>query len=199
MIDQRLWWYVARATGLVAWALLAASMLWGLALTTRAFAGRASPRWLLDLHRWLGGLGVVFVGLHLATVIGDSFVHFGLADVLVPLASRWHPAGIAWGIVALYLFVAVEITSLARRRLPAALWRAVHTLSFPLFVLVTVHALLVGTDTARAWAQWSIIGATMAVAFLAVARAVAPTPVRDRASTTEETGQQALPGHRACR
>jgi DMSO/TMAO reductase YedYZ heme-binding membrane subunit len=199
VIDQRLWWYVARASGLVAWALLAASMLWGLALTTRAFAGRASSRWLLDLHRWLGGLGVVFVGLHLATIVGDSFVHFGPADLFVPLASQWHPAGIAWGIVALYMVVAVEITSLVRKRLPTAMWRAVHTLSFPLFVLVTVHALLVGTDTARAWALWSIIGATMAVAFLAVARAVAPTPVRDRASTTEETGQQALPGHRACR
>lgn len=184
MIDQRLWWYVARASGLVAWSLLAASMLWGLALTTRAFAGRASHRWLLDLHRWLGGLAVVFVALHLATIVGDSFVHFGLADLVVPLASRWHPAGIAWGIVGLYLIVAVEMTSLARRHLPPALWRAVHSLSFPLFVLVTVHALLVGTDTAHAWAQWSVIAVSMGVAFLAVARAVAPTPVRDRASTT---------------
>jgi hypothetical protein len=49
-------------------------------------------------------------------------------------------------------------------------------MSFPLFVVATVHALLAGTDTAKAWAQWSVIGASMAVAFLAVARAVAPNP-----------------------
>jgi DMSO/TMAO reductase YedYZ heme-binding membrane subunit len=179
MIDRRLWWYVARSSGLVAWALLAASMLWGLALTTRAFAGRASPRWLLDLHRWLGGLAVVFVGLHLGTIVADTYVHFGPADVLVPLASSWRPRDVAWGVVALYLLVAVEVTSLVRRRLAPALWRAVHALSFPLFVLATVHALLAGTDTAAAWAKWSVIGGSMAVAFLGVARAVAPNPDRD--------------------
>jgi methionine sulfoxide reductase heme-binding subunit len=179
MIDERIWWYVARASGLVAWALLAASMLWGLALTTRAFAGRAAPRWLLDLHRWLGGLAVVFVGLHLATIVADSYEHFGVADLLVPMASRWHPGDVAWGVVGVYVLVGVEVTSLLRRRLRPRLWRAVHSLSFPLFVVATVHALLAGTDTARAWAQWSVIGASMAVAFLAVARAVAPNPERD--------------------
>lgn len=180
MIDQRLWWYVARSSGLVAWALLAASMLWGLALTTRAFAGRAASRWLLDLHRWLGGLAVVFVGLHLATIVADSYVHFGLADLLVPMASRWRPGDVAWGVVALYVLVAVEATSLLRRRLPHRLWRGVHALSFPLFVMATVHALLAGTDTERAWAQWSVIAAAMAVAFLAVARAAAPAPPSQR-------------------
>jgi len=33
-VNVRLWWYVARAGGLVAWTLLATSTLWGLALTT---------------------------------------------------------------------------------------------------------------------------------------------------------------------
>ena len=184
--DQQLWWYAARASGLVAWALLAASMLWGLALTTRAFAGWAAPRWLLDLHRWLGGLAVVFVAVHLTSVVADSFVHFGVADLLVPLASRWRPGAVAWGVVAVYLLAAVEVTSLLRRNLPPSLWRVVHGLSFPLFVLATVHALLAGTDTAHAWAQWSIIGGSMAVAFLAVARAVAPN--RDRNIALAEGG-----------
>lgn len=176
MIDRRLWWYVARSSGLVAWGVLAASMLWGLALTTRAFVGRVSSRGLLDLHRWLAGLAVVFTGVHLVAITADSFVHFGPADLFVPLATSWRPAAVAWGIVALYLLIAVEVTSLARRHLPPRLWRAVHALSFPLFVLATVHALLAGTDTTRAWASWSIIGASMAVAFLAVARAFAPAP-----------------------
>jgi DMSO/TMAO reductase YedYZ heme-binding membrane subunit len=175
-MDARLAWYVARSSGLVALALLAASTLWGFALTTRAFAGRASPRWLLDLHGWLGGLAVAFVGVHLAAIVADTYVHFGLADVLVPLASTWRPGDVAWGVVALYLLVAVEVTSLLRHRLRRAWWRATHRLSIPLFVLATVHALLAGTDTARAWAEWSVIGAAMAVAFLAVARLVAPAP-----------------------
>ena len=36
-------WYMARSAGLVAWALLAASMLWGLALSSRVL-GRRPPQ-----------------------------------------------------------------------------------------------------------------------------------------------------------
>lgn len=177
-MNPRVWWYVARAGGLVAWALLAASTLWGLALTTRAFAGRAAPRWLLNLHRFLGGLSVVFVGVHLTGIVADTFVHFGPADVLVPLASSWHPVWVAWGIVALYLLLAVEITSLLRPRLPPRLWKGVHATSFLLFAVATVHVLLAGTDTDDAWALWPVIAVTMAVAFLSFARAAAGPRVR---------------------
>ena len=50
-------WYVARASGLVGWALLAAATLWGLALSTKIFGKRPRPNWILDLHRMLGALG----------------------------------------------------------------------------------------------------------------------------------------------
>jgi DMSO/TMAO reductase YedYZ heme-binding membrane subunit len=145
--QSQLWWYAARAAGIVAWALLAASVGWGLALSTRALGRRPRPAWLLDLHRALGGLAVIFTGVHVVTIMLDSYVHFGLAEALVPLASTWHPVAVAWGIVAFYLLAAVEITSLARRRLPNRFWRRVHYASFPLFVLATVHGLSAGTDT----------------------------------------------------
>jgi len=34
-------------------------------------------------------------------------VHFGPAQLLIPLASAWRPGAVAWGIVAFYLLVAV--------------------------------------------------------------------------------------------
>jgi uncharacterized membrane protein YbhN (UPF0104 family) len=46
---------------------------------------------------------------------------------------------VAWGIAALYLLIAVEITSLVRRSLPNRLWRRVHYASFPIFALATIH------------------------------------------------------------
>jgi len=179
-VNDRLWWYVSRSSGLVAWALLAASTLWGLALTTRAFAARAGlRRWLLDLHRFLGGLSIAFVGVHVGATLADSFVHFRLIDVVVPLASVWHPVWVAWGIVGLYLLAAVELTSLLRRHLPYRLWRSVHAVSFVLFAATTVHALLSGPDT-HAWALWPVLLATMPVAFLAMTRTVAPDTDRPR-------------------
>jgi hypothetical protein len=139
-------WYVARASGLVAWALLAASVVWGLLMTSKLMRGRVKNSWLLDLHRWLGGLALVFTGVHVVAIMGDSYVHFGLASALVPFASHWHPVAVAWGVASLYLLAAVELTSLLKRHLRAAWWRRVHFLSFPLFVSSTVHGLSAGTD-----------------------------------------------------
>ena len=140
------WWYANRAAGLVAWVLLAASMVVGLMLSTKVAGKRVRPNWIQDLHRGLSGLAVAFVGVHVAAAIGDSFIHFGAADVLVPGASGWRPWAIAWGIVSMYLMVAVEGSSLLRKHLPKHLWRKLHYLSFPLFITATTHALTAGTD-----------------------------------------------------
>ena len=139
-------WYVARAGGLIAWGLLAASVVWGIALSTRVLGRRPRPAWLLDLHRYLGGLGVVFVAVHVGAIMADTYVPFGPVATFVPFATSWHPAAVAWGIVALYLLLSVELTSLLRSHLPLRVWRRVHYLSFAVFVLATVHGLTAGTD-----------------------------------------------------
>ncbi|MFI5046168.1 MAG: ferric reductase-like transmembrane domain-containing protein [Acidimicrobiia bacterium] len=163
-------WFVARASGIVAWALVSASVLWGLTLSGRPFGRKPHPAWLLDLHRYLGGLATVFTGLHIAAVIADSYVHFTLAAVLVPFVATWRPLAVAWGIVGLYLLLAIELTSLARRRLSKRAWRAVHFASFPLFVVATVHGLTAGSDTTSQLALLVAGAVTALVAALTVVR-----------------------------
>ena len=173
----QLWWYVARSGGIVAWALLSASMAWGLALSTRAFGKRPRPSWLLDLHRYLGGLAAIFTAVHVMAILADSFVHFSLVDVLVPLSSGWHPVAVAWGITAMYLLVAVELTSLARRYMTKRVWRGFHMLSFPLFVLATVHGLSAGTDaTGKAVVVAAVVTALIAGLIGVRLSGPAPTP-----------------------
>jgi hypothetical protein len=147
-------WYAARSAGIVAWVLLAASVLWGLALSTGVLGRRPRRAWLLDLHRFLGAAGIVFTAVHVVAIVADTYVHFGVADVLVPFASAWHPVAVAWGIIGVWLVAVVEATSLLRNRVPERLWRAVHYLSFPVFVLVTVHGLAAGTDTRNFFGLW---------------------------------------------
>jgi sulfoxide reductase heme-binding subunit YedZ len=156
-------WYVARAAGLIAWTLLTASVLWGLSISTRVFRGKPRPAWLLDLHRYLGGLATIFTVLHVGAIIADSYVHFDLMSVLIPFASSWRPVAVAWGVVGLYLLLAVQLTSLMRTHLPKKLWRATHFASFPLFGFATLHALTAGTDGSA----WLVQGAA-AVAVIAV-------------------------------
>src|SRR6478736_4018916 len=79
----QLFWFTARAGGIVAWALLTASVIWGLWLSGRVRPLGARPAWILDLHRFLGGLATVFVGVHVASILLDSYTTIGLTDVHV--------------------------------------------------------------------------------------------------------------------
>jgi hypothetical protein len=180
-------WYVARAGGLVAWGLLVASMLWGLLYATRLLGRRAAPWWLFGVHRFLGGLALVFVGIHVGALLLDDYVGFGPADVLVPGAAAWHPVAVAWGVVATYALVAVETTSLLRRRLPHRLWRGVHLASYPLFAFATIHALASGTDVAATF------GDGLLVALGAVAVAVAVVGLDRRALVRSVDGPDRAP------
>ena len=146
-MSSHFWWYVARAGGIVAWALVLASCTWGLLHALRTFGRRPSPSWMLSTHRYLSALAIVFVAVHVLAILADSFVEFSLADVLVPMVSSWHPVAVAWGIVGMYVLVAVEVTSLVRARLSPKVWRSVHVLSYVLLALVTIHFLTAGTDT----------------------------------------------------
>jgi methionine sulfoxide reductase heme-binding subunit len=163
-MNPQMWWYLSRATGIVAYLMLTASVLWGIALAARVFAAKKRP-WLLDLHRWLGGLTMFFLGFHLLSLVADSSVKFGLADLLVPFAASWNPVAVALGIFALWLLVAVETTSLAVKRLSRNLWRGVHLFSYAAFWLTSIHGALAGTDSSR--------GLYVAVSVLAVSAVVA--------------------------
>lgn len=169
-MNDQLWWYVARSGGIVAWSLLTASVMLGLGLST-AVAGRKVPKpWLLGLHRYLGLLAIVMTGFHLGGLVADSWVEFSVVDLLIPFASQWKPGAVAWGIVAMWLLLAVEITSLLRRRIPKSLWRWVHLSSLPLFAMATAHTFAAGSDATHAALRWSAIVTVNVVAFLVVLR-----------------------------
>jgi len=126
--------------------------------------------WLLDLHRFIGGATVVFTFVHLGAILTDSFVHFDLVSILVPFAASWNPMAVAWGIVAFYLLLAVEVTSLLRQHMPNRIWRRVHYASFPLFALATIHGVTAGTDTRTTFAGMVLASVVLGVGLLTASR-----------------------------
>jgi predicted ferric reductase len=171
-MSDHAWWYAARATGLVAWALVACSVISGLLFSTRILQGRPRPAWILDLHRMLAGTAVAFTGLHVAGLVADTYVHFGVTDLLVPFASSWRPGAVALGVVAAYLLTAIETTSLAMKRMPRRVWRNVHLTSYILFWLATFHLLTAGTDAANPIARLATASVCVVVVFLSLVRAL---------------------------
>jgi DMSO/TMAO reductase YedYZ heme-binding membrane subunit len=182
-VNPQLAWHLARASGLVAWALATLSVVGGLALSGRVLRGRrVPPAWLTDLHRATGGLAVVFTGVHVVALLLDDYVGFSLVEVLVPFVSHWRPGPVAWGIVALYLLAAIEVSSLLRRRLSTTWWRRLHQLSVPLFGFGTIHLVTAGSDADHPAVRTAVFAAAALFVLLASFRVLSrpPRPRRQR-------------------
>jgi predicted ferric reductase len=182
-VNPQIWWYVSRSSGIIAWVLVSLSVCWGLFVSTKAVAKASSPAWLLDFHRYVGGLAVIFTAIHMIGLAADNYVTFGWAETFVPMASEWKPGAVAFGIVGFYLLVAIEVTSLAIKRLPRRLWRWIHRSSFPLYFVATYHGILAGTDHENQWFRLAALASINVVLFLTLvlilaARRAAVTPLR---------------------
>jgi len=186
-------WQIARSSGIVAWVLVTLSVIWGLLLSTRLLRGRPGPRWLTDLHRFLGGLSVTFVGVHLAALAADTYLPFGPMQLFVPFASSWRPTEVALGVTAFYLLLAVELTSLAKRHLSRRTWKAVHLTSYGLFVIATAHGLTTGTDTRNPLMWTTYVIAAALVLFLTLISILSNRTTRPTRTRTASRDRQPVP------
>jgi len=167
-MNPQIWWFAARSGGIVAWALVTASVCWGLMLSTKAASKASPPAKLLDLHRFFGMAALLFTGIHILGLVADTYVHFGWLEVLVPWASEWQATDVAWGVIGFYLLVAVELSSLVMKRLPRSVWRQIHRTSFGLYVFATYHGMTAGTDTPNQWYRMLMLDSINVVAFLTI-------------------------------
>ena len=158
-----IYWYVARGSGFVAYLLLTAAVILGVALSRRWRAPRA-PRLLLDaVHRSLALVFYLFIVVHIVTIYLDPFTHFAAADVLVPFASNYRPLWMSFGIIAAELLAAVGASVWVRRWIGYRAWHALHGLTYPIFMISLLHGLGIGTDTRTSWGTLLYVGSVAAV------------------------------------
>ena len=109
-------WDTARAGGLISYVLLTTAVCLGLVLRNHWQSTRWPRLVTNELHGYVSLLALVFIAVHVMAVAVDPFTHFGLSAVLVPFASHYRPVWMGLGIVALYLLLAVWVSSRLRRR-----------------------------------------------------------------------------------
>ena len=181
-------WILARASGLLAYALLTSSVLAGIVLKARPFGAALKAAGVTDLHRFLAMLGLGFIALHASALVLDSTVHISVAALFVPGLVPYRTLWSSLGVVAAELMLLVYVSFALRRHIGARAWRRLHWLTYAIFALATVHGLAAGTDGGRAWALALYGGAVGAVAAAAGWRALVPAtkggtthaPHRDR-------------------
>jgi hypothetical protein len=163
-------WYLTRGSGVVTLVLLTVSVCLGVLTSVRWQSGRL-PRFVVaGLHRNVTLLAVVFLGVHVATAVADTYAHIRIRDVFVPFASAYRPVWLGLGTLACDLLIAVVVTSLLRVRLGYRVWRVTHWLAYASWPVALVHSLGTGSDARFGWME--------ALAFACIAAVVLSVLVR---------------------
>jgi methionine sulfoxide reductase heme-binding subunit len=140
-------WEVARASAFVAFACYTVVVAFGIGLSARAWR---PPAPVLDLHRFIACLGLVALGIHIATLMLDHFAKVTVRS-LVGLDPR---PGVVVGAAGLWLAVALPVSFTLKRAgwMTQRAWRGLHYFGYGVWGLALVHGVMSGTDARSAWA-----------------------------------------------
>lgn len=148
---MKTYWYLTRSSGAVALVLLTVSVVVGIAAIGRVQT-RRWPRFAVDgLHRAGSLLALVFLAVHIATAVLDSFAPITLTDAFIPFTGTYRPLWLGLGATALDLLLAVAITSAVRHRLGYRAWRVVHWAAYAVWPIAVLHGLGTGSDSRQGW------------------------------------------------
>jgi len=163
-------WNVSRALGLVALLLMGLVLALGALHNTSLtkVVGQALPRFVLvALHRNLALITVVFVLLHVVTVLVTPYLPLRWYHLLVPFTATFNPWPVALGAIAFDLLLAVVISSSLRRYLSKRAWLVVHWTSYVCFPVAVAHAVANASFRGGTW--WTLLVPLAAIGMVVAA------------------------------
>ncbi len=189
MADIPWMWLGVRATGLTAWGLLTAVVLWGILLKTQLLGRVAKPMRLLDLHRWLGAVSIGFLLIHMALLFFDTYAPYSIPALLVPgLAPAPLTTAAALGTIAFWMMIPVSVLGRLRAKMGVAgnrWFSGVHLIAYLAWPVATAHYVLAGTDALAEWSLGLLFTGTALVVMALLARGFVPAPGPSRAVGTD--------------
>jgi predicted ferric reductase len=174
-------WDIARTGGFTAYILLTLSVAIGLALTLHLQSGRWPRIINSELHNFLTLLALIFTVIHVLAVWIDPFTHFGWNEVFIPFLSHYRPIWMAFGIVSLYLGLAIGLSTWLRPYIGYKLWRKLHVFTLLSFLLVTVHGIATGSDTRTWWGAGIYLISVLLIGTLLWMRLIKPANAQSKA------------------
>lgn len=193
--DGKQIWFLARSSGLVAYALLSLSTIWGLLTSSRLLMKWVKLPLTSEIHQTLSFISLAVIALHGWVLLYDLEFGFTLGDLLIPFASPYRPVAVAAGVGAGYLAVLITASFYVRAWLGQRFWRMLHYSAFGLFLLALVHGIWSGSDASTLPAGLLYMGTGTAVLFLTYVRILGGRymPSRRSAPATCAVAQETSP------
>lgn len=178
--DGHVAWTLSRAAGLVAFALIAASLAGGALMSSAFLDGYIHRGRLLALHQSLSLAGLTLSAVHIIALLFDDYAEFSVVDLFVPFAAEDNTVLIGIGVTSFYLLILASATFWVRRLIGMRTWRYVHLSSIVAFVGAGWHGFALGSDSGITWVQAVYLAGVFAVVAALVVRLAyrRPKPVR---------------------
>lgn len=167
-------WYLGRGFGVSALVLFTLTMALGIATRSgRPLPGL--PRFAVTtVHRTTSLSALLFLGLHIGTLLVDPYAQLRLMDLVLPFVGSYRPLWQGLGTVAADLVVILIASSLLRHRLGLRIWRILHWTAYLCWPVAIAHVLGNGTDRSTGWLL-TVVGACVVLVLDAVGWRVTST------------------------
>jgi predicted ferric reductase len=153
--DPKAFWYLSRGSAFVALSLLWVSMALGLTMSNKMARVWPGVPAAFAIHEYVSLLGLAFSIFHGLILLGDHYIKFDLAQIIVPFAANsYKPLLVGFGQLGFYVWLIVALSFYVRSHIGPKTWRALHYVSFLTYVMAMYHGITSGTDTAASWATW---------------------------------------------
>ncbi len=165
-------WFLSRGAGIITLLILTASVVLGI-LASLDLGARGLPRFVTPVvHRNVSLLALLFLALHVATTIVDSYVSIRWIDAVIPFIGSYHPLALGLGAICVDLMIAIILTSLFRSHVKPTTWRYVHLSAYACWPIAVLHGMLIGTDRVQGWMLLIDACCALLVGILAIYRMV---------------------------
>ncbi|MGA2470528.1 MAG: ferric reductase-like transmembrane domain-containing protein [Solirubrobacteraceae bacterium] len=181
-ISTHFFWITSRAAGTVALVLASASVGVGLSISGRI--GKARGPDLRVTHEALSLAAIAAVVLHGAALLGDSYFHPTIADLVIPFHLNYKEPYMAVGIIGGWGMIIFGLSYYVRDQIGVARWKVLHRLSAVAWILGVIHTLGEGTDAGTTWFLAVTAIAVVPVAALLLLRLLT-TPASSAAQTPQ--------------
>jgi sulfoxide reductase heme-binding subunit YedZ len=184
------WWLASRASAIVALVLITVSVGIGLTMSAKLMRRRGLGPKLMAVHEQSALVGLIAIGVHGVTLLGDSFLHPSLADISVPFLMDYKTLFTGLGILGGWLAAFLGLTFYFRRRIGPALWRRMHRATVLVYLLGLLHTIGAGTDASTPWLRWFMALTAIPIAALFVRRVAGPSNASNPAGKQQQLSRQ---------
>ena len=145
-ITDKHFWYLSRASGVIAYTLFWLAVVFGLLLSTRLGKHFNAAR-VFALHQYLSLIAVGFATFHAGILLADNFLNLNLWQILLPFGFQTERVGVALGQLGFWLLFICAFSFYIKKYIGQSAWRWLHFLTFMAYMFISIHVFMVGSDS----------------------------------------------------